>query len=127
MPKQENCFQKTIVFAQVSNEYAPNQPQNSTFFHFKKVSFFHSNHIGKFSTSNRPERRQIMTEEEKKALQAKHRMEEAAARDRVQERKQRTCRLIQEGAILESVYPQCNEMELDTLKAELTARFASSP
>ena len=68
-----------------------------------------------------------MTEEEKEALQTKHRMEEAAARDRVQERKQRTRRLIQEGALLESVYPQCTEMELDTLKAELTARFASSP
>lgn len=68
-----------------------------------------------------------MTEEEKKALQAKHRMEEAAARDRIEERKQRTRRLIQEGAILESVYPQCKEMALDTLEAELAARFASSP
>ena len=68
-----------------------------------------------------------MTEEEKEALQAKHRMEEATARDRVRERKQRTRRLIQEGALLESVYPQCTEMELDTLKAELKARFASSP
>jgi len=68
-----------------------------------------------------------MTEEEKKAMQAKHRMDEAAARDRVQGRKQRTRRLIQEGAILESIYPQCTEMELDTLRAELTARFASSP
>jgi len=68
-----------------------------------------------------------MTEEEKKALQAKHRMEEAAARDRVQERKQRTRRLIQEGAILESVYPECATMELDTLKAELASRIGSSP
>jgi len=60
-------------------------------------------------------------------MQAKHRMEEATARDRVRERKQLTRRLIQEGALLESVYPQCTEMELDTLKAELKARFASSP
>ena len=46
-----------------------------------------------------------MTENEKKLLQAKHRMEEAQARDRVKERKARTRRLIQEGAILEKVYP----------------------
>ena len=38
-----------------------------------------------------------MTDAEKKLLQAKHRMEEAQARDRVKERKARTRRLIQEG------------------------------
>ena len=37
-----------------------------------------------------------MTDAEKKLLQAKHRMEEAQARDRVKERKARTRRLIQE-------------------------------
>ena len=42
-----------------------------------------------------------MTEAEKKLLQAQHRLEEAQARDRVKERKMRTRRLIQEGAILE--------------------------
>lgn len=68
-----------------------------------------------------------MTDAEKKALQAKHRVEAAEARNRVQERKQRTRRLIQEGAILESVYPKCVEMELDTLKSELVRRFADSP
>lgn len=68
-----------------------------------------------------------MTDEEKKVLQAKHRMEAAEARSRVQERKQRTRRLIQEGAILESVYPQCAELELETLKSELKRKFASSP
>lgn len=52
-----------------------------------------------------------MTDEEKKVLQAKHRVEAAEARSRVQERKARTRRLIQEGAILESVYPQCAELE----------------
>ena len=51
-----------------------------------------------------------MTDEEKKVLQAKHRVEAAEARSRVQERKARTRRLIQEGAILESVYPQCAEL-----------------
>lgn len=68
-----------------------------------------------------------MTDEEKKVLQAKHRVEAAEARSRVQERKARTCRLIQEGAILESVYPQCAELELETLKSELKRKFASSP
>lgn len=40
-----------------------------------------------------------MTEDEKKLLQAKHRLEEAEARNRVRERKARTRRLIQEGAV----------------------------
>lgn len=44
-----------------------------------------------------------MTSEEKALLQAKHRQEEAEARDRRKERNARTHRLIQEGAILESV------------------------
>lgn len=68
-----------------------------------------------------------MTDEEKKVLQAKHRVEAAEARSRVQERRARTRRLIQEGAILESVYPQCAELELETLKSELKRKFASSP
>ena len=45
-----------------------------------------------------------MTENEKKLLQAKHRLEEAQMRDRQIERKARTRRLIQEGAILEKHY-----------------------
>ena len=57
-----------------------------------------------------------MTENEKKLLQAKHRMEEAQARDRVKERKARTRRLIQEGAILEKVYPAAAEMDMEKLE-----------
>ena len=57
-----------------------------------------------------------MTENEKKLLQAQHRMEEAQARDRVKERKARTRRLIQEGAILEKVYPAVATMELEKLE-----------
>ncbi len=57
-----------------------------------------------------------MTDQEKKLLQAKHRLEEAQARNRVKERKARTHRLIQEGAVLESVYPEARTMELETLK-----------
>ena len=57
-----------------------------------------------------------MTENGKKLLQAQHRMEEAQARDRVQERKARTRRLVQEGAILEKVYPAAVTMELEKLE-----------
>ncbi len=64
-----------------------------------------------------------MTEDEKKLLQAKHRQEAVEARNRQRERKQRTRRLIQQGAILESVFPQAQMMELDDLKVELERRF----
>ena len=47
-----------------------------------------------------------MADMEKEFLQAKHRLEEAQARDRAKERKIRTRRLIQEGAILEKALPQ---------------------
>lgn len=57
-----------------------------------------------------------MTDNEKRILQAKHRLEEAQARDRVKERKARTRRLIQEGAILEKVFPVVSYMELDELE-----------
>ena len=56
-----------------------------------------------------------MTSEEKKLLQAKHRLEEAQARDRVTERKARTRRLIQEGAVLEKVLPEVQAVGLDNL------------
>ena len=62
-----------------------------------------------------------MNEQEKQLLQAKHRYEEAKARDRVKERKARTRRLIQKGAILEKTMPQTNNMELDTLEDYLYA------
>lgn len=53
-----------------------------------------------------------MTDAEKKLLQAQHRLEEAQARDRVKERKARTRRLIQEGAVLEKVLPEVRTIEL---------------
>ena len=61
--------------------------------------------------------KRIMTPEEKVLLQAKHRLEEIEARNRKKERNARTRRLIQEGAILESIAPHIKEMDLDTLKA----------
>ena len=56
--------------------------------------------------------------------QAKHRLEEAEARDRVQERKARTRRLIQEGAILEKVFPQVREISINDLENFLRDKFA---
>lgn len=60
-----------------------------------------------------------MTETEKKLLQAKHRLEEAEMRDRQKERKKRTRRLIQEGAVLEKIFPQVALMSLDELESFL--------
>lgn len=60
-----------------------------------------------------------MSEEEKKVLQAKHRVEEAEARNRVKEQKARTHRLIQEGALLESIAPSVRDMSMEQLKREL--------
>lgn len=61
-----------------------------------------------------------MTDEEKKLLQAKHRLEEVQSRDRVKERKDRTQRLIQEGAIMEKVFPWTSDItDLSELEAKL--------
>lgn len=65
----------------------------------------------------------MMSPEEKALLQAKHRLEEAQARDRVKERKQRTRRLIQEGAILERVLPEVTGIALSELDAYLGRRL----
>ena len=62
------------------------------------------------------EERKAMTQEEKELLQAQHRLEEAQTRDRVKERKARTRRLIQEGAVLERAIPQVATMSLDELE-----------
>ena len=64
-----------------------------------------------------------MTENEKKLIQAKHRLEEAQARNRVKERKARTRRLIQEGAILEKVFPQAASMDLTMLEGALERKL----
>ncbi len=64
-----------------------------------------------------------MTDTEKKLLQAQHRLEEAQARDRVKERKMRTRRLIQEGAILEKVLPEVQAIELPELEEYLSRKL----
>ena len=66
-----------------------------------------------------------MTEDEKKLLQAKHRQEAVEARNRQKERKQRTIRLIQQGDILENVFPEAQIMDLDNLKMELERRLSA--
>lgn len=60
-----------------------------------------------------------MTEDEKKLIQARHRLEAVQARNRVQERKARTRRLIQEGAILESVWPEVRDIPMADLPRKL--------
>ncbi len=56
-----------------------------------------------------------MNGKEKQLLQAKHRLEQAQARERKKERNARTRRLVQKGAILESALPQTHDMGLDAL------------
>ena len=64
-----------------------------------------------------------MTDEEKKLLQAQHRLEEVQARNRVKERKARTRRLIQTGAILEKVLPEVRTMEPPLMEEYLLQRM----
>lgn len=65
-----------------------------------------------------------MTENEKKLLQAKHRLEEAQMRDRKKERNARTRRLIQEGAVLEKVLPEVRTMEPSALEDYLIQKLS---
>jgi hypothetical protein len=67
-----------------------------------------------------------MTDNEKKLLQAKHRLEEAQMRNRDKERKARTRRLIQEGAILEKALPQTAQMTLEQLEDFLWEVFKAA-
>ena len=60
-----------------------------------------------------------MLEEQKRLIQERHRLEQAQMRDRVKERKARTRRLIQEGAILEKAFPQAATMNLEELEKYL--------
>ncbi|MBQ3485878.1 MAG: DUF3847 domain-containing protein [Clostridia bacterium] len=67
-----------------------------------------------------------MTPEEKKLVQAQHRLEAAQARERDRERRQRTHRLIQTGAILEKLCPEFRTMELDDIELELERRLGTT-
>lgn len=67
-----------------------------------------------------------MEQFEKEMLQLQHRLEEAEAKDRVKERKARTRRLIQEGAILEKALPQVQQMTLEQLEDLLWEVFKAT-
>ena len=62
----------------------------------------------------------VFPDDPEKALrQTMHRLEEQQARDRVKERKKRTRKLIQEGAILEKAVPGVAQMDLKQLEDAL--------
>lgn len=65
-----------------------------------------------------------MLDEQKKLIQAQHRLEEAQMRNRAKERKARTRRLIQEGAILEKVFPWAKNIEDLTELEEILCSIA---
>lgn len=69
------------------------------------------------------ENRKEMTPEEKQLIQAKHRLEAMEARDRVKERKERTRRLILEGAELERIHPSVRDMNQEELRYFLTMNY----
>lgn len=69
------------------------------------------------------ERKFILTENEKKLEQLKHQYEEVIMRERAKERKARTRRLIQEGAILEKAFPKVTGMNLEQLEDFLWELF----
>ena len=64
-----------------------------------------------------------MTEDEKKLMQAKHRLEQAENRNRKKERTERNHRLIVEGAILEKVFPEIQTMEFKDIEEYLLKKM----
>ena len=65
----------------------------------------------------------IMTDNEKKLIQAKHRLEQAENRNRKKERTERNHRLIVEGAILEKLLPEIKTMKLTDIERYLLGRL----
>ena len=64
-----------------------------------------------------------MTEDEKKLIQAKHRLEQAENRNRKKERTERNHRLIVEGAILEKLSPEIKTMSFTDIDGYLRGRL----
>ena len=64
-----------------------------------------------------------MTEDEKKLMQAKHKLEQAENRNRKKERTERNHRLIVEGAILEKVFPEIQTMEFKDIEEYLLKKM----
>ena len=65
----------------------------------------------------------FMTEDEKKLIQAKHRLEQAENRNRKRERTERNHRLIVEGAILEKLLPEIKTMNLTEIEGYLRGKL----
>ena len=61
----------------------------------------------------------FMTDNEKKLIQAKHRLEQAENRNRKKERTERNHRLIVEGAILEKLLPEIKTMKFTDIEGYL--------
>ena len=64
-----------------------------------------------------------MTEDEKKLIQAKHRLEQAENRNRKKERTERNHRLIVEGAILEKLLPEIKSMDFTEIEGYLLKKL----
>ena len=65
----------------------------------------------------------FMTDNEKKLIQAKHRLEQAENRNRKKERTERNHRLIVEGAILEKVLPKIKTMNFTDIEGYLLEKL----
>ena len=64
-----------------------------------------------------------MPEDEKKLIQAKHRLEQAENRNRKKERTKRNHRLIVEGAILEKLLPEIKTMKFTDIEGYLQGKL----
>ena len=64
-----------------------------------------------------------LTENEKKLIQAKHRLEQAENRNRKKERTERNHRLIVEGAIFEKLLPEIKMMNLTEIEGYLRGKL----
>ena len=65
----------------------------------------------------------FMTDDEKKLMQAKHRLEQAENRNRKKERTERNHRLIVEGAILEKLLPEIKTMKFTDIEGYLRGKL----
>ena len=65
----------------------------------------------------------FMTDDEKKLILAKHRLDQAENRNRKKERTERNHRLIVEGAILEKFLPEVKTMNLTEIEGYLRGRL----
>ena len=65
----------------------------------------------------------FMTDNEKKLIQAKHRLEQAENRNRKKERTERNHRLIVEGAILEKLLPEIKTMNFTDIEGHLLEKL----